>query len=138
MLRHLERSGMPEWMVYVFIIIETLSREISSRSGACTIEEGDFSAPLRCARNDGVTGQHLRYSPHFEMTVEWPAAASSRAERRVGMRLKVLYSFETLSREISRRHGACTMEEGDLLAPLPALEMTARRGSTCVIRFILK
>lgn len=37
---------MPEWMVYVFIIIETLSREISSRSGVCTIEEGDFSAPL--------------------------------------------------------------------------------------------
>ena len=60
---------MPEWMVYVFIIIETLSREISSRSGACTIEEGDFSAPLRCARNDGVTGQHLYYSLHFEMTV---------------------------------------------------------------------
>lgn len=50
----------------------------------------------------------------------------------------VFIIIETLSREISRRHGACTMGEGDFHAPLLALEMTARRGSTCVIRLILK
>lgn len=38
-----------------FRLIETLSRKISGRYGAHTIEKGDFSTPLRSGRNDRGT-----------------------------------------------------------------------------------
>ena len=38
-----------------FGLIETLSREISGRHAAYTIEKGDFSTPLRSGRNDRET-----------------------------------------------------------------------------------
>ena len=129
---------MPVWMVNVFIISETLSREISRRSGVCTIEEGDFQAPLRCARNDGAAGQHLRHSLRSSMTVRDPPQGHLERGCMPVWMVNVFIISETLSREISRRSGVCTIEEGDFQAPLPALEMTVRRGSTCVIRFILK
>ena len=47
-----------------FRLIETLSREISGRYGAHTIEKGDFSTPLRSGRNDrGTTARCMPLRP---------------------------------------------------------------------------
>ena len=47
-----------------------------------------------------------------------PPLLSFRAGRHVGMRVKVLSSIDTLSREISRRHEACTISEWDFSTSL--------------------
>ena len=97
-------------------IIDTLSREISHRIGACPTESGDFSTTLRCGRNDSGAGEALvplgpEISPLYSALLrsgrndkwegvvsvsfvsvphdcELPASMSSRAELHVGMRIK--------------------------------------------------
>ena len=136
-----------------FRLIETLSREISGRHGAHTIEKGDFSTPLRSGRNDRVTtarcmplhpllcnnicptdvmyrdpllslrmtsGRRGRigYSAPYLNDRKQPAAMSFRAELHAGMGSKGFRLIETLSREISGRHGAHTIEKGDFSTPL--------------------
>ena len=47
-----------------FRLIETLSREISGRHAAHTIENGDFFTPLRSGRNDrGTTARCMPPRP---------------------------------------------------------------------------
>ena len=46
-----------------FRLIETLSREISGRHAAYTIEKGDFSTPLRSGRNDRGDNCPLHATP---------------------------------------------------------------------------
>ena len=123
-------------------IIDTLSREISHRIGACPTESGDFSTTLRCGRNDSGAGEALvplgleisplhsallrfgrndsgGYLCHlflFPMTVKLAAYMSSRAGLRVDMKVKMseIYCCSE-SRDLPSQWG-CSM--GREISPL--------------------
>ena len=71
---------------------------------AGSIEQGDFSTPLRCARNDRAAG---RYRCHVVQLV----VMSSRAGLRGVKIISGTMDIDTLSREISRPNASNTIEE---------------------------
>ena len=69
-----------------------------------SVEQGDFSTSLRCARNDMAAVRHRCH-------VVQPVVMSSRAVLRGVKMISGTIDIDALSREISRPNAAHTIEE---------------------------